>query len=149
MVYGVMTIVLPYQRERSIGNKLSTVGGFGYSFRYCGPTWIPDSAERNWIRVFDRIYDIHVVHQSSPSPAWLLPELKSEVEILDLLSDFGTLKNLESLDLHDTQVTDAGLEKLNRLTNLTTLNLMDTNTTPAGRGLLRKALPNCQIAPYP
>ena len=59
------------------------------------------------------------------------------------------LTNLVFLDLHDTHVTDVGVEHLKGLTNLTNLNLDSTKTTAAGRGMLRKALPNCKIKPDP
>jgi len=55
------------------------------------------------------------------------------------------LTNLQSLDLYDTQVTDAGLVHLAGLTNLGWLYLHGTQVTDAGVAELQKALPNCVI----
>ncbi len=59
------------------------------------------------------------------------------------------LTNLQSLGLHDTQVTDAGLEHLKRLPNLRelhlTLSVYDTYLTVEGVEKLQQALPNCEI----
>ena len=42
-------------------------------------------------------------------------------------------------------MTDAGLKELAPLKNLTSLNLSDTKVTDAGVKELQKALPNCKI----
>ncbi len=49
------------------------------------------------------------------------------------------------VDLHNTQVTDAGLVHLKGLTRLQTLNLYRSQVTDAGVKELRAALPNCRI----
>ena len=43
------------------------------------------------------------------------------------------------------EITDAGLAGLKGLTNLGSLNLENTQVTDAGVAELRKALPNCSI----
>jgi hypothetical protein len=55
-------------------------------------------------------------------------------------------ENLTSLDLGETQVTDAGLKNLKELKNRSWLYLGRTQTTGAGIDELRKALPKCNIA---
>ncbi|MHC4401521.1 MAG: hypothetical protein ACYTG0_17755 [Planctomycetota bacterium] len=71
-----------------------------------------------------------------------------ECLVFDLASDsdlahLGGLKSLKSLDLRDTQITDAGLEYLKTLTNLKWLDLCDTQVTDAGLEYL-KALTNLE-----
>ena len=52
---------------------------------------------------------------------------------------------LQSLDLSDTRVTNAGLEDLIGLTNLRTLDLRNTHVTDSGVNKLQQALPKCRI----
>jgi hypothetical protein len=52
------------------------------------------------------------------------------------------LTNLSDLDLHGTQVTDAGLVQL---TNLETLGIGGTRVTDAGMNELKWALPGLRI----
>ena len=49
------------------------------------------------------------------------------------------------LYLDNTEVTDAGLEHLQRLPGLTKLGIAGTKVTDAGLGELKKALPNVRI----
>jgi hypothetical protein len=65
------------------------------------------------------------------------------------LEHFKGLANLEFLGLSGTHVTDAGLEHFKGLKNLKWLNLGGTKTTSEGRAMLRGALPNCRIDPWP
>ncbi len=65
--------------------------------------------------------------------------------ILPLLAGLKELKQLQNLDLSQTQVTDAGLEDLATIKGLTVLRLSRTKVTAAGVGELQKALPNCKI----
>jgi hypothetical protein len=55
------------------------------------------------------------------------------------------LLNLKSLDLDNTQVTDAGLKALVPLKTLTFLSLLGTKVTNDGVKELQKALPKCKI----
>ena len=55
------------------------------------------------------------------------------------------LTNLSSLDLHSTQVTDAGMIHLKGLSNLSFLNLVFTQVTDAGVEELKQALPRLTI----
>jgi Leucine-rich repeat (LRR) protein len=57
------------------------------------------------------------------------------------------LTQLQTFDLSDTQVTDAGLEHLKELTQLQTLDLSGTEATDEGVKRLQQALPNCTIEP--
>jgi hypothetical protein len=52
---------------------------------------------------------------------------------------------LQSLDLQETNVTDAGLKHLRGLTQLDSLDLRKTKVTDAGVANLQRALPNCKI----
>ena len=56
------------------------------------------------------------------------------------------LTSLRSLDLNNTQVTDAGLEHLKGLTNLATLHLWNTPITDAGLAEIKEALPKCRVS---
>ena len=55
------------------------------------------------------------------------------------------MQNLETLNLNDTKITDAGLKEIAKLQNLTHLFLGSTKITDAGVAELKKALPNCRI----
>ena len=55
------------------------------------------------------------------------------------------LKQLKTLNLAGTQVTDAGVEQLRGLTKLRLLNLRDTKVTDEGVEKLQQALPKCKI----
>ena len=128
----ILIIARPYYRERGIGNKLSSSCGFGYSYGYCGPAWVA-KLYPGWLWLFDRITGIHVVYQSSPSfECKCDPDLKTEAEMLDVLTDIQSLKNLETLDIHGTQVKDSGLEKLAGLTELKVLRIDGTRITDTG-----------------
>ena len=61
------------------------------------------------------------------------------------LAELVALKNLTSLELGYTKVTDAGLKELAALKSLTSLHLFVTQVTDAGVNELRKALPKCEI----
>jgi outer membrane lipoprotein-sorting protein len=62
------------------------------------------------------------------------------------LKELAGLKTLKKLDL-PTQVTDAGLKELAGLKSLQLLNLEGTDVTDAGVERLQKALPGCKILP--
>jgi internalin A len=58
------------------------------------------------------------------------------------------LKNLATIMLNGTQVTDAGLKELKNLKNLTWLDVSLTKVTDMGVKQLNKALPGCHILSY-
>jgi Leucine-rich repeat (LRR) protein len=73
-------------------------------------------------------------------------ELESSVHFTDGgLEQLGRLRQLDILNLDDTQVTDAGLEHLKGLTQLRMLGLTGTKVTDEGVKRLKQALPNCMI----
>ena len=55
------------------------------------------------------------------------------------------MKNLESLDLSETAITDAALETLSNLTSLKQLTLTQTGISEEEMNRLRNALPHCAI----
>ncbi len=59
------------------------------------------------------------------------------------------LKKLRTLSLDDTAITDAGLEHLKKIPSLRHLYLTDTEVTNEGLKDLQKALPKCQLTPFP
>ena len=59
------------------------------------------------------------------------------------------LTGLQGLFLHNTQITDAGLEHLKGLTNLQLLYLPNTQVTDTGVKKLKQALPKCKIVASP
>lgn len=63
----------------------------------------------------------------------------------DGLKHLTALSTLETLDLGGTEVSDNGLKHLGALPKLQGLSLEYTNVTKAGVEQLRKALPNCDI----
>ena len=69
-----------------------------------------------------------------PGPEWLRELVGEEYFV-----------TIDYVGLHNTKVTDVGLEHLEGLTNLKRLNLVNTQITDEGVKKLQKALPNCQI----
>ena len=130
VVYGLLTVWMPYQREQRIAKEIESHGG-AVDFEYVGPDWMPQSVKDS--PLFWRIRHV---------------ELTDPVVSVKLLSELRSLSSLEELVLADTQVTDAGLEHLKGMTNLEWLCLDRTQVTAEGRKLLRKTLPNCQVLPY-
>ena len=61
------------------------------------------------------------------------------------LKDVAKLQNLTSLNLHTTQITDAGIKELAKLQNLESLSMFRTKVTKEGVAELKKALPKCRI----
>ncbi len=58
------------------------------------------------------------------------------------------MTELQHLWLQNMRVTDAGLEDLTGLTKLATLDLSGTQVTDAGVAKLQQALPNCKITRF-
>jgi hypothetical protein len=71
---------------------------------------------------------------SRPRPSWLR----------SLLGD-DFCENVVHVNFYGTKVKDAGLEHLETLKNLDELDLRNTNVTPKGGEKLQEALPTCQI----
>jgi hypothetical protein len=61
------------------------------------------------------------------------------------LKDLAALKQLQTLDLSRTGVTDRGLKGLAGLRQLRMLRLRDTKVTNGGVADLQQALPNLRI----
>ena len=61
------------------------------------------------------------------------------------MKELAKLKNLNTIELSPTPLTDAGLKELVGLKNLTKLGLSYTKVTFAGAKEIIKALPNCYV----
>ena len=61
------------------------------------------------------------------------------------LAYFKGCKNLATLELNNTKVTDAGLKRLASFRRLTSVFVKNTNVTEAGVKKLAAALPRCKI----
>jgi hypothetical protein len=61
------------------------------------------------------------------------------------LKELKDFKNLHTLDLSSTAVTDAGLRELKDCKELQTLYLRETKVTEGGVKELKAALPRCEI----
>jgi hypothetical protein len=134
LLYGVLTVVLPYQRELRIERKLESFD-IEAIWVYCGPHFLPKWVQEN-SRVFDRIEFL----SSSGEKIFSREESSEFVNVSNLRGFNGML----AFDF-----TDADLEPFKVLTRLESLHLENTQTTPEGRDRLRKALPNCEITPDP
>lgn len=131
LLFGVLTIWMPYHRELNTARKIVSLGG---SVQYDGgPQWGPQFF-REKVILFDRIQTVTLTRPTLPR---------------EILSDIARLANLVSLDLQIEDLSDDDPEPLKRLHNLRHLNLDRTQTTSAGRGKLQLALPNCTITPAP
>ena len=64
----------------------------------------------------------------------------------DRISQLWSLDRCLYLDLSGTELTDKSIEYLSTLRNLTTLDIRDTQITEAGAERLREALPRCKVA---
>jgi hypothetical protein len=98
------------------------------------------------------------VSNSAGWPAWLRgllgddffnsvdrANLSESEATLTALSRLKELSQLEYLELHDTHVTDAGVERLATLSCLWQLDLSGTRVTDEGVKRLKRALPHCTI----
>lgn len=61
------------------------------------------------------------------------------------LKDLSDFKNLTTLDLRNTKVTDVGLKELGGLKHLSMLELRGTKVTGVGVNELAEALPKCEF----
>ena len=98
--------------------------------------WIPYQRERRIAKEI-RAYGGEVGFEYA-GPDWLPKSMRDRTTLFNRATN---------LILHETQVTDAGLEHLKGPTSLEWLFLDNTQVTAEGREMLRKALPNCQIKP--
>jgi Leucine-rich repeat (LRR) protein len=63
------------------------------------------------------------------------------------VEELKDLKNLTTLDLSETKITDAGLKELRELKKLASLSLANTQITDTGLKKLQKSLPTVRIHP--
>lgn len=63
----------------------------------------------------------------------------------EILAHLAVLPDVNNLDLHETPVTDKGLQALERMTSLRELRIYQTQVTAAGVARLHEALPACTI----
>jgi len=80
-----------------------------------------------------------------------LKNLKSLSLIYTKVTDVGLrelqeLRNMQSLSLHTTNVTESGLRVLRELKNLKSLSLAHTNVSNSGVKSLKSALPETEIS---
>ena len=80
----------------------------------------------------------------APSSVTLVPRSSRNFKFVSS-EHIGQLRNLTSLNLGGTPVTDKGLEHLSELTNLKFLELRGTKVTDEGTKRLQGALPKCNI----
>lgn len=114
-VYGAMTVVGPWQRERRISDRVISLGG-QVSIEDSEPMWIPQSIKDS-VPFRERIISINLNGKTVPS---------------DLLSEIGTLQCLKRLFLSDTHLTDSGIEELKTLSSLEFLDMANNQVTDAG-----------------
>ena len=127
------------QREQRIARKIQETGGWA-RFEYCGPAWIPNSIQVRlpFLEGIEaaQIRDEHT--ERALADLSKLTHLKSLSLVLmksldeSHLRHLEGLKNLESLNLRASPVTDANLKHLRGLVGLQTLDLSFTQITGAG-----------------
>jgi len=117
-----LIVVLPYQREQRIEEKIEAVRGKVY-WVYRGPSWIPNALLllHEPVPVFDRIYAVRL-HNCKMSK--------------ELFLSLATLTCLNTLDFGKAQVSDVDLENLRGITSLNDLNPVDTQITDVELGYL-------------
>jgi hypothetical protein len=109
---------------------------------------------------------LYSVRTGGESKSWFFMTFLNHVEAVDLspynwfaMERSGTIlavdddalvilhafRQLRSLDLRDTQITDGGVQRLAALKQLERLDIRGTQITDDGLQKLRRALPNCEI----
>ena len=87
-----------------------------------------------------------VVRDETPPGRPVVEVILARTQVTDSdLKDLQELKDLQKLQLFETDITDAGLKDLKELKGLQALNLSSTEITDAGLKELREALPNTEI----
>ncbi len=137
--YAAINVASTGQREHQIAKHIESLGG-AVGFQTYLPDLISDFAPET--QLFDRIHSVSF----SGNPvvmSEIIAELRSlrDLESLELndsrITDFDlkylkSLKTIKILDLSNTNLTDAGLENLRELPQLETLSLLSTATTDSG-----------------
>lgn len=142
LAFPCIQIYSDYQRELRITKTLWNLGGL--TFRtYEGPRWIPDPVQEYlffYWKVTGVEFDgtMSLMADSAKYPDVTLSD--NDLPVLE------GLRNLQSLNLGKTQITDAGLVHLEKLTWLKFIELDNTETTDEGRVQLQQALPNCVVS---
>ena len=164
VVYGLLTVWMPYQREQRIAKEILSDGG-QVKFVYSGPDWLPQGVRKR-LPFLERIHSVVLtgnfvgIKPPRQIPPTVLTELRSLTNLKMLVLDerqFGDtdleglsgLTQLEMLSLFHTQITDASVPHLKLRASLFLLQIGDTQISAEGRTVLRKALPNCMILPDP
>jgi Leucine Rich Repeat (LRR) protein len=119
--------------------------------------------------VYSMASAVHVLRTRGQSKGWFFETFLNHVEAVDLSPhNWSAMKrrqtivavdddalanlrlyrfrNLRSLDLRDTQITDEGVPHIAALKRLQQLDIRGTQITDGGLQELRGALPNCEIS---
>ena len=115
IVYVAMLIVLPYQREQRIIREIKSLGGQVLT-EFRGPEWIPPTL-RDRLPIYDRVISLNLSHKKIS---------------LDLVTELCSFRHLARLDADNSELNDAGLERLSALNNLLVLVLNRTSVTDVG-----------------
>jgi hypothetical protein len=118
---GVLTwLSLQDQNNHRVAKEIMAAKGTA-DFRYLGPKWIGENV-RPYIPGMVRVCNVHLIE----------PDIRD-----DLLTEIGTLRQVDRLDLGGTSITDDGLGKLQSLSNIKRLIIRSTKVTDAGLAHLK------------
>lgn len=138
-VFLALTILIPFLSERRVAQQVLSAGGT-VSYEYFGPQWLPP-AMRTQYPLYDRVTVVNLHRSKHVDRILLSLGLLKELETLDLeLSDvsdnglkaLGKLTQLRGLGLNHTRISDAGLSHLQSMTGLQGLHLDGTSVTDEG-----------------
>lgn len=119
---GVVTwLSLQDQNNRRVAKNIMAAKGTA-DFRYLGPKWIGENV-RPYLPGVVRVCNVHLIEPDIPE---------------NLLTEIGTLREVDRLDLGGTSITDDGFGKLQSLTNVKRLIIRSTKITDAGLAYLKR-----------
>lgn len=146
-----LCIGLPSYRQRAAIREIERVGG-EFEIHLGGPNWLRHWVGDEWLKPFDIVVEVNFMNADGTDAHLVDLSALTRVEVLDLQNTgftgfeagyFRRLKQLRSLQLFRTKITDAGLEHLALPESVNSLCLADTGISDVGLRSLQR-LPRLQ-----